>query len=263
MRTSRPVAVVAVAAAALSSTVLGGCASSDRPASQTSTTPTTPLTVFAAASLRATFTQLGTTFEAANPGTSVRLSFAGSSDLVAQLQQGAAADVLASADTKTMDKAASDGLLDGPPVGFASNTLEVAVPAGNPAGIASFSDLTRPGVKVVVCAPQVPCGSATVTLEKAAGVTLHPVSEESSVTDVLGKLTSGQADAGLVYVTDVLAAGDTVAGVPVPESSQAVNVYPIAVLTNSANPAQARSFVQLVTGPQGQQVLADAGFAKP
>jgi molybdate transport system substrate-binding protein len=162
-----------------------------------------------------------------------------------------------------MDKAASDGLLDAAPVRFATNTLQIATPPGNPARVTSFADLAKPSLKVVVCAPQVPCGSATGTVEKAAGITLNPVSEESSVTDVLGKVTSGQADAGLVYVTDVRAAGDKVTGVTFPESSQAVNVYPIGVLQTSANAPLARSFVALVTGSQGQQVLADAGFGPP
>ena len=141
-------------------------------------------------------------------------SFAGSSDLVTQLQQGAPADVFASADTKNMDKATADNLVQGDPVNFASNTLEIAVPPDNPAKITSFADLAEAGVKVVVCAPQVPCGSATQKVETATGVTLKPVSEENSVTDVLNKVTTGEADAGLVYNTDVKSAGDKVAGSP-------------------------------------------------
>jgi molybdate transport system substrate-binding protein len=219
--------------------------------------------VFAAASLKKTFTDIGEQFKTDNPGASVEFSFAGSSDLVTQLTQGAQADVFASADTKNMDKAAQAGLLAGDPVNFASNTLTIAVAPGNPKKIASFKDLTQQGLNVVVCAPQVPCGSATQNVEKATGVTLNPVSEESSVTDVLNKVTTGEADAGLVYVTDVKGAGDKVAAVAFPEAAGAVNTYPIAVLKESKNPELARKFVDLVTGESGQKVLNAAGFAKP
>lgn len=227
------------------------------------TASTTDLTVFAAASLNATFTDLGTRFEADNPGTKVTFNFAGSSDLVTQLSQGAPADVFASADTKNMTKAVDGGLVSGSPVNFASNTLTIVTPPGNPRGVTSFADLARPGVQVVVCAPQVPCGSATEKVEEATGVTLTPVSEESAVTDVLGKVTSGQADAGLVYVTDAENAGDKVASIPFPEARDAVNTYPIAVLNASTHPDAATRFVELVTGPAGRDVLAAAGFAAP
>ena len=182
-----------------------GCGSSDQaPASSSTTAPAGgKIMVFAAASLKQTFTDIGEQFKTDNPGASVEFSFAGSSDLVTQLTQGAEADVFASADTNNMDKAAQAGLLAGDPVNFASNTLTIAVAPGNPKRIASFKDLTQQGLNVVVCAPQVPCGSATQRVEQATGVTLNPVSEESSVTDVLNKVTTGEADAGLVYVTDV------------------------------------------------------------
>ena len=146
---------------------------------------------------------------------------------------------------------------------FATNTLEIAVPPDNPAGVTSFADLSKPGVKLVVCAPQVPCGAAAQKIETATSTTLEPVSEENAVTDVLGKVTSGEADAGLVYVTDVKGAGDTVKGIPFDESKEAVNTYPIAALAASKDVALAGQFVQLVTGTEGQRVLADAGFAKP
>ncbi|WP_406832383.1 molybdate ABC transporter substrate-binding protein [Pedococcus sp. KACC 23699] len=220
------------------------------------------ITVFAAASLKKTFTQIGADFEKTHPGTTVRFSFAGSSDLVAQIQQGAPADVFASADTKNMDKVSAESLTSGQPMVFASNTLEIAVPPGNPAKITSFADLARSGVKVVLCAPAVPCGSAAAKVEKSAGVDIAPVSEEQSVTDVLGKVTAGEADAGLVYVTDVKGAGDAVKGIPFAQSKAAVNSYPIAALKASKNAAVADAFVQTVTGASGQQVLADAGFAK-
>jgi molybdate transport system substrate-binding protein len=220
------------------------------------------ITVFAAASLKKTFTRIGADFEKAHPGAKVTFSFAGSSDLAAQIQQGAPADVFASADTENMDKVTADSLTAAPPVVFASNTLEIAVPTGNPAHIASLADLAKPGVKVVLCAPAVPCGSATAKVEQAAGVDIKPVSEEQSVTDVLGKVTAGEADAGVVYVTDVKGAAGGVQGITFAQSSAAVNSYPIAALEASRNPALADAFVRAVTRDAGQQVLAAAGFAE-
>jgi len=219
--------------------------------------------VFAAASLKKTFTEIGEQFKTDNPGVTVEFNFAGSSDLVTQLTQGAKADVFASADTKNMDKAVEAGLVEGDPVNFASNTLTIAVAPGNPKQITSFQDLTKPGLNVVVCAPQVPCGSATTKVEEAAGVQLAPVSEESSVTDVLNKVTTGQADAGVVYVTDALGAGDKVASVAFPESAGAVNTYPIAALKTAGSAELARKFIDAVTGEAGQKTLSAAGFAKP
>jgi molybdate transport system substrate-binding protein len=236
--------------------VLAGCGPSQDSASG-------KIIVFAAASLKKTFTDIGEQFKADHPGTDVEFSFAGSSDLVTQLTQGAQADVFASADTKNMDKAAKAGLLAGKPVDFASNTLTIAVAPGNPKQIKSFQDLTRPGLAVVVCAPQVPCGSATKKVEDATDVKLAPVSEESSVTDVLNKVTAGQADAGLVYVTDAKGVGDKVTAVAFPESAGAVNTYPIAALKGSKNPELARTFIDAVLSAAGQKTLSAAGFAKP
>ena len=221
------------------------------------------ITVFAAASLKATFTQLASDFEAKNPGAKIVLSFAGSSDLVTQITQGAPAEAKTSADTKNMTRLADAKLLDGTAKNFATNVLEIAVPPSNPASIASFADLAKPGVKVVVCASQVPCGAAADTVEKAAGVTLSPVSEESSVTDVVGKVTSGEADAGLVYVTDVKGAGDKVKGIPFDESGKAVNTYPIATVGSSRNKELAAAFIASVTGADGQKTLNAAGFGAP
>ena len=206
------------AAAALLLAVVGGCGSSDEASAPSSTSSTGggKLIVFAAASLKKSFADMGEQFKTDNPGTDVEFSFAGSSDLVTQLTQGAPADVFASADTKNMDKAAQAGLLAGDPINFASNTLTIVAAPGNPKKIASFRDLTQPGLSVVVCAPQVPCGSATEKVEKTTGVQLNPVSEESQVTDVLNKVTTGEADAGLVYVTDAQGAGDKVTAVAFP-----------------------------------------------
>lgn len=248
--------VLGIAAVVGVATIVAGCSAHQTDAAGS-------VTVFAAASLTSTFTELGSRFEQDHPGTSVRFNFAGSADLESQLAQGAPADVFASADTDTMATAAEAGLLAGEPADFATNTLTIVTTPGNPTGIETFADLARPGTQLVVCAPQVPCGAATEKVERAAGVTLAPVSEESAVTDVLGKITSGQADAGLVYVTDAARARSDVTAIPFPESSGAANRYPIAVLDGSTNSGAAREFVDLVTGPHGREVLAAAGFAAP
>jgi molybdate transport system substrate-binding protein len=242
--------------AVLATAVLGGCSAA---------TPTGggKLTVFAAASLKKAFTEIGERFTTDNPGSEVEFSFPGSADLATQLTQGAPADVFASADAKNMGKVEQAGLLAGPAVTFASNTLTIVVAPGNPKRITSFQDLTQAGLAVVVCAPQVPCGSATQKVQEAAGTRLNPVSEESQVTDVLNKVVTGQADAGLVYVTDARAAGASVTAVAFPESARASNTYPIAVLTDAQNPELAQKFVDLVTGAAGQKILTAAGFAQP
>ncbi len=218
------------------------------------------LTVFAAASLKASFTELGEQFEAENEGVTIRFSFAGSSDLLAQLKQGAPADVFASADTVNMDKAVAEDLVAGDPVSFATNTLQIVTPADNPARVESLGDLASPGIKVVLCAQQVPCGSAAAKIQSTAGIDIVPVSEEQSVTDVLGKVISGEADAGLVYTTDVRSAGEKVNGVDLAEAAEAVNTYPIAALNGKG---LAERFIGFVTGPEGQAVLTAAGFGRP
>ncbi|WP_084161502.1 molybdate ABC transporter substrate-binding protein [Nocardia sp. BMG51109] len=234
-----------------------GCGSSDSGGGATT------VTVFAAASLNQVFTGLGTEFESAHPGTKVAFSFAGSSDLAAQLNQGAPADVFASADTANMDKVVKTGRITEPPQTFATNVLTIVTPPGNPKHIAALTDLAQPELRLVVCAPQVPCGSATKKVTTAAHVALSPVSEESAVTDVLAKVTSGEADAGLVYVTDAAGAGDKVATVPFPESAGAVNTYPLATVADSKQSELARQFEELVTGPQGRAALSRAGFGAP
>jgi molybdate transport system substrate-binding protein len=223
----------------------------------------TTLTVYAAASLTATFEQIAEEFETEHDGVDVRLSFGGSSDLVTQIQEGAPADVFASADTATMDTLVQDDLADGDPQDFATNVLEIAVPPGNPAGVESLQDLARNDVDLVTCAPEVPCGAAARAVADQAGVTLDPVSEEQSVTDVLAKVASGEADAGLVYVTDVQAAGDDVEGVTFPESEQVVNTYPIVPVADASQPDLAGEFVDLVLSDTGQKILTDAGFGRP
>lgn len=267
VRRRRPLLGVAVVAVVLLAGVVpAGCAAPPGDAAGPaggSATGRGEVIVVAAASLRATFTELGAQFEAAHPGVTVTLSFGGSADLVAQLQQGAPGDVLATADRASMDRAAGAGLLAGAAQPFATNTMTIAVPAGNPAGITGFADLAEGGLAVVVCAPQVPCGAATGRVESAAGVTLAPVSEEGSVTDVLGKVASGQADAGVVYTTDLAAAGQAVEGVAISAELNTTNVYPIAVLAGGADQVLAGQFRDLVRGEQGQQVLSAAGFGAP
>jgi len=220
------------------------------------------LTVLAAASLREVFTDLAHEFEAQHEGVTVALSFAGSADLADQLLAGSPGDVLASADTATMDRVVEAGDATSP-VAFATNALTVVVPPGNPGGVTSFADLARRDLTVVVCAAQVPCGAATARVEAAAGTTVHRASEEASVTDVLAKVTADEADAGLVYVTDAALAGDDVEVVEVPETTTVVSTYPIAVTSGPASPALARQWLDLVTGPVGQAALAEAGFGPP
>lgn len=231
--------------------MLTGCASS---------APPHTVAVFAAASLQKTFTDLSGAFTGANTGARVELTFAGSADLLTQLTQGARGDVFATADAATMDKATRAGLLAGPPVPFASNTLTIVVAPGNPKEIRGFRDLGR--VSLVMCAAQVPCGAALRRIAQRTGVRLQPVSEEPSVTDVLNKVTSGQADAGLVYVTDARSAGEKVSTVAFPEAAEAVNTYQIAVLKDSSDAELAHRFVDLVTGPAGRPVLQAAGFGQ-
>jgi molybdate transport system substrate-binding protein len=241
------VRIVPVALVAL---ILAGCSTS---------APDAGLTVYAAASLKQPFTRIGQLYEEQHPGAQVTFNFAGSSDLVAQLDHGAPADVLATADETTMTDAVGSGTATGPRI-FATNTLQIVVPAGNPGGVGGFSDLTDPSLRVVVCAPQVPCGAATVRVEENSGVEIAPASEESSVTDVLGKVTSGQADAGVVYRSDVISAGPAVQGLRIPARDNTVNRYPIAVASDRPDAA---GFVELVLSDQGQQILRDHGFGPP
>jgi molybdate transport system substrate-binding protein len=223
---------------------------------------TTTLTVYAAASLTSTFEQIAEDFEAEHDGVEVELSFGGSSDLVTQITEGAEADVFASAATANMDDLVEAGLTGADPQDFATNTLEIAVPPGNPADVTSLQDLTG-DLNLVVCAPEVPCGAAAQSVAEAAGIALSPVSEEQAVTDVLAKVTSGEADAGLVYVTDVAAAGDAVEGIAFPEAAEVVNTYPIAPVAESDEADLAQEFVDFVLGETGQTVLSEAGFGAP
>ena len=263
MKVRMPVLLAAVVAVAAVLAGCGGEPAGQPPAVGGAAPEPRALNVFAAASLTEAFTAMKGQFETDNPGVEVRLNFAGSSDLAQQIVNGAPADVFAAASDSTMKTVTDPGLAAGTPTVFATNVLQIATPPGNPKGVATFADLARPGVTVVVCAPQVPCGSATEKIEQTTGVTLSPVSEEPDVRSVLGKVSSGNADAGLVYVTDVRSAGDSVQGVSFPEADQAVNNYPIAAIANAPQPELARSFLALVTSEFGTKTLEDAGFGTP
>jgi len=215
------------------------------------------LSVFAASSLTDAFTQLGDQFTAAHPGVKVAFDFAGSNDLVTQLQQGAPADVLATADTASMGDA---GTLVGKPVTFAGNKLAIAVEPGNPQRITSLADLARKGLKVVLAAPEVPAGKYAQEALAKAGVTVTPVSLEISVKGVVTKISLGEADAGIVYVTDVDAAKGKIDGVAIPDDLNVVAGYPIATVKDGAHPDDASAFMDFVLSDEGQKVLADNGF---
>jgi molybdate transport system substrate-binding protein len=220
------------------------------------------VTVLAAASLKESFGTLAGRFEAAHPGTRVRLSFGASSGLAAQIRQGAPADVFASASEKTMEQVVRAGDAERP-AAFARNTMEIAVPAGNPAGVRTVADLARPGTTVALCQPQVPCGAAAAELLAKARVAVTPVTREADVKAVLTKVSLGEVDAGVVYVTDIRSAGRRVIGVPVPDSVNATTTYPVAALKRAPNPGAADAFAAYVLSPDGQSVLRAAGFAAP
>ncbi|KOX34800.1 molybdate-binding protein [Saccharothrix sp. NRRL B-16348] len=221
------------------------------------------LTVFAAASLTETFTRLGADFEAANPGVDVVFNFGGSSALAQQIGQGAPADVFASAAPANMAQVVDAGGTAAEPVTFAANRLEIAVPAGNPAGITGLADFADADAKIALCAEQVPCGAAAKRAFEAAGVTARPDTVEQDVKAVLTKVRLGEVDAALVYRTDVRAAGGEVVGIGFPEADRTVNHYPIAPLAKARDAARARAFVDHVRSDRGRAVLAEAGFDAP
>ncbi|GAA0579339.1 molybdate ABC transporter substrate-binding protein [Kribbella sandramycini] len=247
--------------AAVATLTLVSCGNDQPAASNNPSTPTLSgtVTVFAAASLTGSFTQLGKDFEAANPGAKVVFNFAGSSALAQQINQGAPADVFASAAPKNMDQVTDKGT----PTTFAQNTLEIAVPKGNPGNITGLKDFTDQNKKIALCAAQVPCGAAAEKVFKAVSLTPQPDSLEQDVKAALTKVSLGEVDAALVYKTDVLAAKDKVDGIEFPEADMAINEYPIATLTKGANAAGAKAFVDYVLSDKGKAVLTAAGFAAP
>ncbi|MEV7205457.1 MULTISPECIES: molybdate ABC transporter substrate-binding protein [unclassified Streptomyces] len=221
------------------------------------------VTVFAAASLKESFTTLGETFEKQHPGTEVTFNFAGSDTLAASITSGAPADVFASASPKTMATVTDAGAAAGTPVTFVRNQLEIATLPGNPDRVSSLKDLTGSGLKVVLCDKTVPCGAAARKALDASGLDLTPVSYEQDVKAALTKVELKEADAAVVYKTDVKAAGDKVTGVDFPESAEAVNDYPITLLKNAPNTDAAKAFIELVKSAEGQRVLTGAGFRTP
>jgi molybdate transport system substrate-binding protein len=263
----RSVFLVAAAALALagcgsSSGAAGGSATTSTAAASASSGPSGGITVLAAASLKESFTAIGTAFEAANPGTKVTVSFGASSALAQQIIQGAPADVFASAAPKNMQQVIDAKAADAPS-DFARNVLEIAVPPANPGKVAALADLSGPNVKVALCQPQVPCGALAQKVLANAGVTVKPVTLEQDVKSTLTKVQLGEADAALVYVTDVTSAGDAVKGIRIPADVDAATTYPIAALTASKNPALAKAFVAFVLSSRGRAELAKVGFQAP
>ncbi|MFC6006547.1 molybdate ABC transporter substrate-binding protein [Angustibacter luteus] len=246
---------------------MAGCGDSDDTtsaggSSTSSAAITGTITVFAAASLTESFTALGKSFEAAHPGTKVTFSFGPSSGLAEQITQGAPADVFASASKKNMTQVSDAGDAANPQ-DFAKNVMEIAVPPSNPAKVTGVDDLARSGVKVALCQAAVPCGTVAAQVFTNAGITVKPVTEEADVKAVLAKVTLGEVDAGMVYVTDVKSAGDKVAGVEIPADVNASTSYPIAALKGSKNAATAQAFVDYVLSPTGTAALTAAGFQAP
>ncbi|MEU6717298.1 molybdate ABC transporter substrate-binding protein [Nonomuraea sp. NPDC046802] len=244
---------------------LSGCGSGAPATSATSASSSggaKEVTVFAAASLTGTFTELGKTFEAAHPGTAVRFNFGSSATLAQQITQGAPADVFAAASPATM-KTVTDASLASAPATFVRNKLQIAVPADNPAKVDELKDLTDTKVKVALCAEQVPCGAAATKALDAAGLKVTPVTLEQDVKATLTKVELGEVDAALVYKTDVIASAGKVKGIEFPEADKAINDYPIATLAKAPSGDLAKQFVDLVLSQQGKDVLTKAGFEAP
>jgi molybdate transport system substrate-binding protein len=246
------------AAAALLLAACGGVA--QQPAASPTPEVSGDLTVLAAASLTAAFNKLGGDLHAKYPDLNVKFSFAGSSTLVTQIQQGAPADVFASADQANMQKVTTGSFNMGDPSVFAHNKLQIAVQAGNPKHITSLADLANPAIKVDVCAPGVPCGTYSTSTFNKAGIKVTPVSQEQDVKAVLTKVGLGEADAGIVYVTDVKSGGSQVEGVTIPDNVNTLAEYPIVELKSTQNDKAAKTFVDYVVGTQGQKTLASFGF---
>ncbi len=221
------------------------------------------LTVLAAASLSGTFTELQKAFQEEHPDVDVLLAFDSSATLAGQVVEGAPADVLATADEQTMESAVAARATDGRPTPFASNRLVLVVPADNPARVHSMEDLADKDVDYVVCVPSAPCGHVAAAALAEAGVRAPAASEEADVKAVLSKVTLGEADAGLVYETDALAAGESVRSFHLSGSPATSTRYYVAALRDAADPELAHAWVDLVTSPRGQKILGDAGFGRP
>lgn len=221
------------------------------------------VSVLAAASLTEAFRTIGKAFEAAHPGTTVEFNFAGSSTLARQIVEGAPADVFASADDENMKKVVDAGDVAGTPQRFVRNRLAIVVPRGNPKHVKSLADLARPGLIISLAAPGVPVGRYAAEAFAKASTPVPDASREADVKAVVTRVSMGEADAGVVYVTDVAAGGDKVEAVPIPEAQNVLASYLIAVLKGAPNPPGARDFVAYVLSPSGQRVLAATGFLPP
>ena len=219
--------------------------------------------VFAASSLTSAFTELKSAFERGHPGAVIDLSFAGTPQLAAQIQEGAAADMLAAADEVSVQKLVAAGLTSGAAQVFARNRLTIVTASGNPKHVRGLADLARTDLKVLLCAPAVPAGRYAREALSKAQVMVAPASEEQSVKAVIGKIALGEADAGIVYVTDLLDARGNVAGVAIPAVHNVVATYPLALLENGRSAAVARAFAEFVLSPHGQRVLLARGFVVP
>lgn len=245
--------------------LLAGCGT-ETPAARpsgTATAVTGEVVVLAGSSLTESFNKIAKDFEAANPGSKITFSYGGSSTLATQINQGAPADIFASAAPANMKTVTDAGNADGTPVTFVKNQLVIAVPKGNPKGIKGLADLIKPGVKVALCAEQVPCGAAAKKALTAANVALTPVTLEPDVKSTLSKLKLGEVDAALVYRTDTKAAASDVEGIEFPESAGAINDYPIVLLKNAPNKTAAKAFLDYLLSDKGIAVLTTAGFQKP
>ena len=239
--------------------LLGSCASPN----STATPQIQELTVFAAASLTDGFTRAGDEFAKADSRVRFTFNFGSSSTLATQITNGAPADLFASADEANMQKIVDAELADGVPSAFASNRLQIAVATGNPKKISGLADLARPDVVLVLAAPTVPAGKYALDALGKAGVVARPASLEVDVRAVLNKVSLGEADAGIVYVTDVKSAVARVAGVEIPEQHQVTARYPVAVVKGSKNAALANRFIEYLVSPEGQSILATYGFSRP
>ena len=262
MRWARPLPAAAVAVVAM--TLIATTTVEAAPASaEAAAVPKGTIVVSAAASLTDVFPVIAAAFQKRYPGTTVKFNFGGSSALVEQINAGAPADVLATASEPTLWKAVAAGSV-GQPLLFAKNTMTIAVPPGNPAGVTSLQSLESPAVKTAICAPAVPCGAAAKALFALNGVTVRPVTQELDVRAVLGKVMADEVDAGIVYVTDVRAVGSKVTSVPIPAGRNVTTTYPIAKVTEAPNPTGAAAFVSYVRfSLSAQGILRAYGFAKP
>lgn len=263
MRSSRWAAAAATAVISAVALLIAGCSASPQPASSTTSSPSKPLIVFAAASLQGSFDALASRFQKVHPEYPVSpIRYDGSQALATQIVNGADVDVIAFADQQSLVPVTKAGLA-GKRTIFATNTLRIAVAPGDPKRIHDLSDLTDPGLRVVICAPQVPCGTASQTLLADAGVHVTPASEETNVTSVVTRIENGEADAGLVYATDVAASDGKLDGVTPSHAAEVVNRYPIAVADKAPSSKAAHAFVSFVLSSAGQRILASYGFGRP